>query len=368
MISRQKLTTTRRRFLTLSAAALSGFSLSNCGWRLAKVNSNSRQTVSNELYIFTSGSYTDESLLKRFTDETGIKITADVFESNEEMLARYQAGGGQNYSVLYPSDYMVTKMVELGLLMELDHALLPGIDDVMERFQNPPYDPNNRHSAPLSWGTTGLIYNSKKLKEAPKNWDFLWKNQKELKGKISLLNDPREVFGAVLRMEGFSLNSNKEEEVQKAYEKLKELKPTIASFTNDAWRTQILAGDLTLAMCYSSDASEIAKEHEDFPYVLPQSGTSFWTDTMVIPKTAPNPEGAYKWLNFMMQPEVAAQVSERISFATASQSAFKLLPAKVRENKTLFPPEEMLKKCESIAPLGEFGEVYEKYWTKLTSA
>lgn len=364
---RKKMTTKRRRFLQFSAATLSGLVLSNCGWRLANIR-QTPQGKSDELYIFTSGAYTDELLLKQFTKQTGIKVVADVFESNEEMLARYQAGGGQNYSVIYPSDYTVTKMAELGLLTELDHRLLPGIEDILPRFQNPIYDPNNRHSIPLSWGTTGLIYNAKRLATLPKDWDYLWRYQNELNRKISLLNDPREVFGLALKKLGYSLNTKKEEELQKAFNELVILKPAIATFTNDAWRSQIATGDLLIAMCYSSDANELTKDYEQFSYLLPESGSSMWMDTMVIPKTAPNPEGAYQWLNFMMQPEIAAQLSVRISFATTTISAWKLLPPQVRENHTLFPPEELLKNSESLAPMGDFEEVYEKYWTKLTTA
>lgn len=343
--------------------------LSGCGWTLAEVRPTSGGQGSRDvLYIYTWAGYTDQDLLSRFTKETGIKAVADVYDSNEAMLARIQAGGGSGYSIIYPSEYMVQKMVELGLLTKLDFPRLDGMDRLYPRFQNPNYDPGNQYSVPLSWGTTGLIYNTKKLKPAPEDWVYLWQNQQRLSKRMTLLNDVREVMGAVLKMLGYSYNTTNTEHIEQAYEKLMELKPNLASFTSDAWRTQIQSGDVLVAMCYSSDATEIISESEGLEYVLPESGSSLWIDTLAIPKTAPNPEGAYAWINFMLQPEVSAQLCERLSFATTNQAAFNLLPSQIKANQSLFPRESALKYCESLDPLEDYEEVYERYWTRLTSA
>ncbi|NJK69344.1 MAG: spermidine/putrescine ABC transporter substrate-binding protein [Richelia sp. CSU_2_1] len=360
---------TRRQFIKNVAAAASGLALSSCGWRLADVQSAPRlQGAADELFIYTWEGYTDKSLLDRFAEKTGIRVIADVFDSNEAMLARVQAGGGRAYSIIYPSDYMVVQMTELGLLSELDHSIIGGLDRLKKQFQNPVYDPGNRYSVPLSWGTTGLIYNSEQLKESPEDWSYLWEHKQELSRRMTLANDVREVMGAALRMLGYSLNSTNADQVRKAYEKLAALKPAIASFTTDAWRPQMLTGDLKIAMCYSSDANEVIADNDKLRYVVPKSGSSLWTDTLVIPKGAPNPEAAYKWINFMLQADVAASLVERLSFATPSEDAFSLLTPEVRENEILFPPEAVLKNCEGIAPVGKFADVYDRYWTKLTSA
>ncbi|MDF0552954.1 spermidine/putrescine ABC transporter substrate-binding protein [Kamptonema sp. UHCC 0994] len=359
---------TRRKFLQTSAAALSGLTLSSCGWRLADVQSAPIvKSASNKLYIYTWSGYTDEALINRFAEKTGIQVIADVFDSNEGMLARIQAGGGGAYSIIYPSDYMVLQMSKLGLLTELDHSLLAGLDRLIKKFQSPVYDPGNRYSVPFAWGTTGLIYNTEQINGKIEDWDYLWNNQKKLSKRMTLLNDLREVMGVSLRMLGYSLNTTNADEIKKAYEKLAQLKPDLASFNTDAWRPQILAGDLKVAMCFSSDANEVIPENNKLQYVVPKSGSSLWTDTLVIPKSAPNPEAAYKWINFMLQGDIAASIIERLSFATPSQEAFELLPPEVRENEILFPSEETLKTCESIAPVGKFTAIYDRYWTKLTS-
>lgn len=361
---------TRRQFLKVAAAAtISNVALSGCGWILgAQKAQATRIGASDELYIYTQYGYTDEDLIARFTKETGIKAIANVFDANEAMLARLQAGGGADYSVIYPSEYMVQKMVELKMLTSLDFTKITGMEQLFPRFLNPEYDPHNQHSLPVSWGTTGLIYNSRTLKEAPEDWNYLWEHRQQLSKRMTLLNDIREVMGATLKMLGYSYNSTDPQQIKEAYEKLKELKPSIASFTTDTWRDQVLSGDLMLAMCYSSDANEVIKENKDLQYVLPKSGSSLWIDTIAIPKTAPNPEGAYAWINFMLQPDVAGQICERLSFATANKAAFNRLSPEIQNNPSLFPPESVLELCEGLAPVDDLSSVYDRYWTQLTSA
>ncbi len=359
---------TKRREFLKGVAALSSLSLTGCGWRLAQVRANSTNKGSrDQLYIYTWTQYTDPELLQSFTNQVGVKVLADVYDSNDVMLAKLQASGGGTYSAIYPSDYMVQKMLDLGLLAEIKRDRLTGFDNLFPRFQNPSYDPNNRYSIPFNWGTTGLLYNSEILNPPPEDWDYLWQNQKQLSKRMTLLNDVREVMGAVLKMLGYSYNSKNENEIKQAYEKLKILKPAIAAFDTDAWRNQILAGDLILAMCYSADGVKISKANPKLKYVTPRSGSSLWTDTIVIPKTAPNIDGAYAWINFILQPQVAAQLSERLGISTPNRAGFEQLPKELQNNLNLFPPESVLEKCDRLTPLGQFEEVYERYWTQLTS-
>ncbi|WP_341528242.1 spermidine/putrescine ABC transporter substrate-binding protein [Nostoc sp. UHCC 0302] len=360
--------THRRQFLK-GMAALSSFSLAGCGWRLAEVRANSTTSEQrDQLYIYTWTQYTDRQLLQTFSAQTGMKVLADLYDSNDVMLAKLQAGGGSSYSIIYPSDYMVKKMVDKDLLTEIDHDRLIGLENLFPRFVNPSYDPNNRYSIPFNWGTTGLLYNSEKLQDAPEDWEYLWRNQDKLNKRMTLLNDVREVMGATLRMLGYSYNSQNEQEIQQAYDKLKVLKSAIAAFDTDAWQNQILAGDLLLAMCYSADAVRISKENPKLKYVIPRSGSSLWTDTIVVPKTAPNLAGAYAWINMILQPEVAAQISQRLNVSTPNSAGFEQLPKRIQNNTNLFPSEELLKNCERITPLGKFEEIYERYWTQLTSS
>ncbi|MBW4690842.1 MAG: spermidine/putrescine ABC transporter substrate-binding protein [Lyngbya sp. HA4199-MV5] len=360
----------RRQFLQVATGAVSGLALSGCGWTLGEVRPlQANAKTANELHIYTWSSYIDDALLEGFKAQTGVTVIADTFDSNETMLAAFQAGKGAAYSIIYPSDYTVAKMIELKLLQQLDRSRIQGLENILPKFQTSVHDPGNRYHVPISWGTTGLIYNSAKLSPAPTDWSYLWAYQKNLSRRMTLINDTREVMGATLRSLGYSYNSTNPQEIKQAYEKLAALKPAIASFTTDAWRDQLIAGDLLLAMGYSADAMAVTLANPALKYVIPSSGTSLWSDTMVIPKTAPNPDVAYAWINYVLQPSVAAQMTERLNFASPNQSAHDQLPAPLRDNEILFPSDSLLTKCEGVAPVKEpIAELYEKYWTQLTSS
>lgn len=366
----------RRLFLQGSAAAIAGVALSNCRGGVSDVQSGSQAADSSSptssgsgtLNIYTWADYTDDELIQQFTDATGIEVSVDVYDSNETMLAKLQAGGGDTYSVIYPSDYMVTQMVELGLLTKLDQSQLSGLETMQEKWKNPVYDENNTHSVPFVWGTTGLIYNSAALSEAPEDWDYLWNNKDKLSRRITLLEDVRETLGAVLKSLGYSYNSTDPAELEAAYQKLLELKPALASFKSFGWQDELLGGDVLVSMVYSVEGVPVSQEDTDFKYVIPSSGSSVWTDTMVIPAAAPNAEAAYQWINFNLQPEVAASMAERLYLASPNEAVLDLLPEAILSDPSLFPSEELLARCEGIAPLGEVSALYDEYWTKVTSA
>jgi spermidine/putrescine transport system substrate-binding protein len=368
---------TRRRFLQLSSAALSGVVLSNCAQNLADVDPQAEEAAAdtaaapddNILYVYSWANYTDQELLDNFQEKTGIQVVVDTYDSNETMLAKMQAGGGSAYSIIFPSDYMVTQMVELGMLAPLDKSRLNGLDNFKQPWQNPVYDPNNEHSIPTSWGTTGLIYSPDTLGTDIEGWDYILEETPVLERKVTLLNDVREVMGAILRYLGYSYNSEDPAEIEEAYNVLVEMKLAIANFITNGWEDQLASGDLLVSMAYSVDAIYLMAETPGLRYVVPQTGSSLWTDTMVIPNTAPNVDAAYEWLNFMLEPENAAQVVTRLKFATPNQEAYEMLPAEVKDNTDLFPPEEILANCEGIAPLSQdANETFDRFWTQLTSA
>jgi spermidine/putrescine transport system substrate-binding protein len=344
--------------------------LSSCGWRLADVQSTGlqRDGRSDQLYIYTWSSYIDQPLLDGFQAQTGLTPIAEVYDSNEAMLATFQAGKARIYSIIYPSDYTVVQMVEKNYLTVLDETRLEGLGSLLPNFADNGLFDQKRYSVPLSWGTTGLIYNSEKLPNPPTDWDYLWQHQKTLTRRMTLLNDVREVFGAVLHSLGYSQNTAQPQQIQQAYAKLAALKPALASFTTDAWRDPLIAGDLWVAMGYSVDATDVMQQNPKLRYVIPQSGTNLWVDTMVIPITAPNPEGAYAWLNYLYQPQVSAQLTERMGFAPVTQAAIDQLPAAVRQDPVKFPSAEVLARCETMTPLPPAASALcDEYWTKLTS-
>lgn len=374
-----RLSSSRRQFLLGATATLSSVLLANCarttiadsGANLESGSSSANvltPTDTKTLYIYSWSSYIDDQLLKDFEAKTGIKAVADIYDSNEIMLAKMQAGGGNAYSIIYPSDYMVTEMIGAGMLTPIDASRLPVLEQLSDNWKSPVYDPNNVHSIPFAWGTTGLIYDPQKLGTEIKNMDYFWENQDDLVRQITLLNDVREVTGAMLKHLGYSYNSTNPEEIEAAFNQLKELKPSIAAFLTNGWEDQLASGDLAVSMAYSVDALALMDEHPNLTYQIPDQGTSLWTDTIVIPKTAPNVDAAYEWINFVTDQDNAVDLVTRLKFATPNQIAVDQLPTELKSNEKLFPAKQTLAKCEGIAPLPpEVLELYDSYWTQLTS-
>ncbi|NER80331.1 MAG: extracellular solute-binding protein [Leptolyngbya sp. SIO1D8] len=372
----RRLGPTRRRFLQGSAAAIAGVTLANCRQNIADVQSgadteaasNGGGEGSGVLHVYTWADYTSDQLVEAFTEKTGIEVIVDIYDSNETMLAKMQAGGGDAYSILYPSDYMVQQMIELGMLTEIDKDRIEGLGNIFDKWQNPVYDLGNTFSIPYAWGTTGLLYNKEVVSGTPEDWDYLWDNQSALSRRMTLLDDVRETMGAVLKSLGYSYNSTDPAELEEAYNRLAELKPAIASFMSFGYEDALFGGDLSLVMAYSVDAIAATLEDERMEYLVPSSGSSVWTDTMVIPPNAPNVDAAYQWINFNLDPAISQMNTETLFNATPNKVAFDNLSDELKSNTDLFPPQDVLDNCEGIAPVGDATELYDEYWTRITSA
>jgi spermidine/putrescine transport system substrate-binding protein len=370
----RRFNSTRRRFLQGSAAAVAGITLSNCRQGISDVQEEEAPAATDggddkTLHIYTWADYTNDELAAQFTEKTGIDVVIDIYDSNETMLAKMQAGGGDAYSLIYPSDYMVQQMIELGMLTELDSARISGMENILDKWQDPVYDSKNVHSVPFSWGTTGLLYNKEAVSGTPEDWDYLWDNQSALARQMTLLDDVRETMGAVLKSLGYSYNSTDPAEIEAAYERLLEIKPALASFMSFGYEDALLGGDLSIVMAYSVDAIAATLEDERLEYFVPASGSSVWTDTIVVPTSAPNVDAAYEWINFMLEPEVATSAVESLYFATPNAKSLDMLSDELKANEDLFPSEEVLATCEGIAPLDkETNDLFDEYWTQVTSA
>ncbi|MBE9141202.1 spermidine/putrescine ABC transporter substrate-binding protein [Nodosilinea sp. LEGE 07088] len=347
---------------------MAGLAAANCRQNLSGPSVGSGDS-DGTLHIYTWANYTDDDLAAAFTERTGIPVVVDIFDSNEVMLTRLQAGGGDAYSIIYPSDYMVSEMIDLGLLTQLDQNRITGLDSLKAQWVNPGYDPNNAHSVPFCWGTTGLLFNREATPGEPVDWEFLWANQSALSRRITLIDDMRETLGATLKSLGYSYNTNNPTEIEAAYNRLLELQPAIAAFKTTGFESELLAGDLSISMAYSSDAIALTLEDNRMEYILPASGSSLWTDTLAIPSTAPNVDAAYQWINFMLEAEVASAAVERLFFATANQTAFDRLPDEIKANADLYPPEDVLAKCEGIVAVDTASaDLFDQFWTQVTSA
>lgn len=316
----------------------------------AYLNSSEGYSGSDTLTIYNWGDYIDPELIERFEEESGLKVIYQTFDSNEAMMTKISQGGA-TFDVSIPSEYAISKMKEDGLLLKLDHDKLPNMKHIDERFMHLSFDPDNAYSVPYFWGTVGIVFHPELAGDLTfDSWDDLW--DESLRNKVLLLDGAREVIGMGLNSLGYSLNDTDDAHLQEALAKLRTLTPNVKAIVGDEIKMLMANGEAAAGLVWSGDASEIMSENEELDYVVPQEGSNLWFDNMVIPKTARNVEGAHQFINFMLDPEVAAQNAEYVGYSTPSREALQLLPEDISGDERFYPDEELTARLEVYDNLG----------------
>lgn len=300
-----------------------------------------------------------------FTKRTGIKVQYSTFASNEELYAKLKSGGS-SYDVIIPSDYMVSRMIKEDMVQPLDYNNIPNSSKIMERFQKPSYDPENRYSVPYMWGTVGIIYNTTMVDGTVNSWDILW--DARYLGQILMFSNSRDAFGISLLRLGYSLNTEDPEQLREACEELKKQKPLVQAYVMDEVFDKMQGGEAALAPYYAGDAITMIKTNPDLAFAVPEEGTNCFGDAMCIPKGAQNKEAAELYINFMCETDVAAANSEYIGYSTPQQEAYDSLDDEVKNNPIAYPSEEVLKKTERFVNLSEeTNATIDSMWTEVLS-
>lgn len=316
------------------------------------------------LNIYTWADNFDDEVIKKFEKEFGVKVTRDTYSSNEDLLAKLQAGGAQ-YDIIQPSDYMVTIMTKLGLLEELNKENIPNFDNLNDAFKSPSFDPESKYSIVYTYGVTGIAYNKKYIKEEIDSWEDLW--NPKYKGRLVLLNDSREVYGMALKKLGYSNNSTDPNELEAAHQELKKLLPNVLAFDTDNIKQKFIAEEAWIGTMWSGDAAFTNAENSDIAYVVPKEGGTIWYDTIAIPKGAKHKELAEKFINFILEPEISAQNYEYIGYSNPNEKAIQYHSEEYRSNPMIFLTKEELERTEALSDVGEALQIYDRLWTELKS-
>ena len=314
------------------------------------------------LYYFTWSDYVGPNLIEEFERQTGAKVIVDTFGSNEELLAKLQSGA-TGYDVAVPSDFMVSIMMKLGLLADLNLASIPNADLLLDRLQRLPFDPDHRYSIPYLWGTVGIGYDSSVISTPPDSWEILW--DPRYKGRISMLNDQREVFGMALRSLGASINSRDPAVIEQAKRKLLQQKPLVKAYTSENYDQLLASGEVLLAHGWGGAVARAAIQRPSIKYVIPKEGGTIWSDCLVVLQSSRHKELAMRFVNYLLDPQVAARTTTRLRFASSSREAKGLVPSELRENPAVYPPESVFERLEWMEELGETIRVYDRGWTEL---
>lgn len=314
--------------------------------------------------VYNWGDYIDKDVLKEFEQEYGIKVKYDTFATNEDLYVKLKQGGS-SFDVIFPSDYMIERMIREDLLVKLDKNNIPNLANVDEKFMNLDYDPNNDYSAPYMWGTVGIIYNKTMINDTLDSWADLW--NEEYKGQIFMLNSQRDTLAVALKKLGYSLNTRNIDELEAAKAELIKQKPLVEAYLGDDIKGAIVSGDGAIGVVWSGDAVAMIRDNPDLEYVIPKEGTNLWFDAMVIPKSASNKEGAEKFINFMLRPDIAAKNSDYIGYSTPIPAAVEMLPDDIRNSKVAYPTDDMIENTEIFKDPMDIIHEYDRIWTEITS-
>jgi len=314
------------------------------------MNSSAGYAGDHTLTIYNWGDYIDPELLTEFEKEYGYKVIYQTFDSNEAMMTKIKQGG-TTFDVSIPSEYAIQKMKEANLLLPIDHSLLPNLKYIDERFLDLPFDPNNEFSIPYFWGTVGIVFHPDLVGDLTfESWDDLW--DESLKNKIFLLDGAREVIGFGLNSLGYSLNDTNEEHLQEALAKLRKLTPNVKAIVGDEIKMLMAGEEAAAGLVWSGDASEIMDTNDKLDYIVPEEGSNLWFDNIVIPVSAKNVKGAHDFINFMLDPEVAARNTEYVGYSTPNYAALELLDEEISGDERFYPDDELTANLEVYENLG----------------
>lgn len=317
------------------------------------------------LNVLNWGDYIDTELLRRFEKETGITVKYTTMTSNEEMLVKLSSPDCI-YDVCFPSEYTIEKLMAQDLLQPINHANIPNLKNIDERFLDLSFDPGNVYSIPYMWGTVGILYNTTMVDEPVDSWKILW--DEKYSGQILMYDSVRDTIGITLVSLGYDINTRNADEVLAAQEALIAQKPLVRAYLTDDIKMEMINGSAAMGVVYSGDAVACIAENADLAYAVPKEGSNKWFDNVIIPKTSKHAAEAEKFINFLCDAEVAAQNSEYIGYSTPNKAALEIMGSDYIDDPTYNPPQDVLDRCIVFRDLGDFISVFSDAWTKIKAA
>ena len=317
------------------------------------------------LGLYTWSDYIKPGLIKRFEREHGCRVVMDTFESNEAMYAKLKAGAS-GYDLLTPSSYMVSLMYAQGMLRRLDHGLLPNLVHVDPDYLAIAVDKTMDHSVPYMLVVSGIAYLEGRVKDVVPSWRMFGRT--DLAGRMTMFNDMRETIGAALKTLGYSINTTDPAELAAAESLLLEWKKNIAKFENEQYKIGLASGEFLLVHAWSGDVFQVRKENPAVRFFVPEEGTVISCDDLVIPADARETRLAYAFIDFLLDPQVAAENTAFVYYLCPNKDSYPLLPAEIRDNPGIFLPPAIRAKSEMIADIGEANALYVRVWDRLKAA
>jgi spermidine/putrescine transport system substrate-binding protein len=322
----------------------------------------SRSGGEKELTVLSWDNYIGPNTIADFEAKYGSKVVYEIIKSNEEALARVKANPGV-YDVVVVSDYMVKIMNDEGLLAPLDKRAIPNSTNVSQAFHGSYFDPSLEKSMPYAYGTTGFGVNKKHYTDSTISWKQL--ADPKYKGQIAVMDDMRYVLGSVLLELGFNPNTTNQAEIDQAVALLKTVAPNIQKFTSDTPVDLMVSEGAWIAYGYSGDIFQMNAENKDIAYMAPSYGTLKFLDNMVVMNDAPHKDMAHKYIDFILDPKVSADITNEISYGNPNEAAKSMISPEILNNPAVFPSQELISKLHYIEDVGDKVSLYDAAWEKV---
>lgn len=351
----------RNRLIALIAnILLAAFILTSCGSADTGDGTGKQVTIN----VFNWGEYIGEQTIEDFENAyPNIKVNYENFTTNEDMYVKIKTGGSA-YDVAIPSDYMIKRMRDEGLLNKINMSNIPNFKYIDDRFKSLSYDPDNEYSVPYMWGTVGILYNKTMVSDTVDSWNILWNDK--YKKQILMSDSERDAIGITLKMMGFSMNTKDVSQLEQAKEKLMEQKPLVMAYVVDEVRDMMIGESAALAVVWSGEAYYCMSENENLSYVIPKEGTNYWFDSMVIPSTSKHQKEAEIFINYMCETDVAFNNADYIGYATPHIEVMKMLDPELISDRSAYPLQEDLDNYEIFEyPGDEINKQYSRIWTEI---
>jgi spermidine/putrescine transport system substrate-binding protein len=334
---------------------------------LAFMPRNAMSEEEKKLSFYNYDTYIGENTLAEFNAATGIEVKLDLFADGDELFTKLKAGN-PGYDVIVPTSNTLERLIKANAVIPLDHSKIPNMTNIDPAFLNPSFDPGRKWSLPYMWGTVGIGYRKSKVEGTIDSWASVITDEKYA-GRISQMGDQEHTIGMALKFLGFGYNSVNPDELQKAKDLLIANKKFVKKYADDNGQDLLAQGEVDLAVEYNGDIAQVMAEDPDITYIVPKEGSNVWEDTIAIATGAPHPENAHAFINYVFDKDAGKHIAETIQYATPNLAARALMDAAYTGNPAIFPPTEILGKCEYAAYLGEEGaKVRDEIWTAIQAA
>ncbi len=324
-----------------------------------------------EIFLYNWSEYIDPDIMDQFEAECGVKVVETNFDSNETLLATLQAGGA-DYDIIVPSDYMVTTLIDEGMVMELDYSVISNISNMEPINVNQYFDPEQKYTIPWFWGTSGFAVDTNVVTEYTNSWSMMFDPNSPYCGQISMLDDQRETIGAALMYLGYSINDIDPAHLEEAKNLLIEQSKCVKAYDSQTNDDLLISGETVMAHIWTGDAL-LASDPETggkdgIVYVIPDEGCTIWQDNMMVPVGAPNPYTAMVFMNYTQFPEIAAQNAEWVGYATPNHAAKDFIDPDMLANESVYPTPEVEARLQWIEDVGNAYELYDRIWTEFKAS